>query len=180
MQLGQPGYQALAYGFNGSSSYISVPSSPDLDPGNADVTITIHMKSTTCPTPSQDEDWDLIRKGVYATSPGEYKMEYYPDGQALCGFKGVRADGTTGYGEAKGGPALERRPVAHHPVRQDRHPGQDVVDGTTVASKPSNRLHLQHRRDHPSAPTARPPSSSTGSSTRPASGSGSPHRRLGP
>src|SRR5204862_73686 len=58
--LGQPGFLGAAFGFNGSSSYVSVPSASDLNPGSSNITITIHLKTTSAPaTP----DWDLIRKG---------------------------------------------------------------------------------------------------------------------
>ena len=95
---GVPGFSGTAYGFNGSSSYVSVPSASDLNPGSANLTVTIHLKTTYLPPP---EDWDLIRKGYYTTSGGEWKVEYYPSGQASCGFKG-----SGGYAELRTGPAL--------------------------------------------------------------------------
>jgi hypothetical protein len=97
--LGQPGYLGTAFGFNGSSSYGSVPSSSDLNPGSSDITVTIHLKTTSAPAAP---DWDLIRKGKYTTSGGEFKMEYQPSGQASCGFKG-----SSGYSELMAGPALD-------------------------------------------------------------------------
>ena len=97
VQLGLPGFAGTAFGFTGSS-YVSVPSSSDLNPGAANITITIHLKATSVPaTP----DWDLIRKGLYTSPGGEYKMEYQPTGQASCGFKG-----SANYGELITGPAL--------------------------------------------------------------------------
>jgi hypothetical protein len=97
VQLGVPGFAGSAFGFTGSS-YASVPSASDLNPGAAAVTITIHLKTTSVPaTP----DWDLIRKGLYTSPGGEYKMEYQPTGQASCGFKG-----SSNYGELITGPAL--------------------------------------------------------------------------
>ena len=94
--LGQSGYLGTAFGFNGSSSYVSVPSSSDLNPGSSNITITIHLKTTSAPaTP----DWDLIRKGTSTTSGGEFKMEYQPSGQASCGFKG-----SSSYSELRPGP----------------------------------------------------------------------------
>jgi hypothetical protein len=97
VQLGQPGFSGLAYGFTGSSS-VSVPSASDLNPGAATLTVTLHLKTTSVPaTP----DWDLIRKGLYTTPGGEFKMEYQPSGQASCGFKG-----SSGYSELTAGPAL--------------------------------------------------------------------------
>jgi hypothetical protein len=99
VQLGVLGFNGTAYGFNGSSSYVSVPHASDLNPGSSNLTITMHIKTTSRPaTP----DWDLIRKGLYTTSGGEFKMEYQPTGQASCGFKG-----SSNYGELITGPAID-------------------------------------------------------------------------
>ncbi len=96
--LGLPGYLGTAFGFNGSSSYASVPTASDLNPGSSNITITIHLKTTSAPaTP----DWDLIRKGKATTIGGEFKMEYQPSGQASCGFKG-----SVDHSELIAGPAL--------------------------------------------------------------------------
>ncbi len=97
--LGLPGFSGTAYGLNGTSSYVSVPSSSDLNPGSANLTVTIHLKTTTAPS---SPDWDLIRKGVYTSSGGEFKMEYQPGGQASCGF-----NGSSSYAELQAGPALD-------------------------------------------------------------------------
>src|SRR3954451_21172802 len=95
--LGQAGFAGTAYGFNGSG-YVSVPTKADLNPGSANLTVTIRMKTTSAPaTP----DWDIIRKGLYTTAGGEWKMEYQPSGQASCGFKG-----SSGYSEMTAGPAI--------------------------------------------------------------------------
>jgi hypothetical protein len=97
VQLGLPGFSGTAYGFSGSG-YVSVPTAPDLNPGSANITITIRLKTTSVPaTP----DWDLIRKGFYTTTGGEFKVEYQPSGQASCGFKG-----SVSYAEIITGPAL--------------------------------------------------------------------------
>jgi hypothetical protein len=98
VKLGQPGYRGTAYGFTGSS-YVSVPSASDLNPGSKNITITLHLKTTSKPA---KPDWDLIRKGVYSSTSGEYKMEYQPSGQASCGFKGTQK-----YAEIIAGPALD-------------------------------------------------------------------------
>jgi len=96
--LGQPGYLGTAFGFNGSSSYVSVPSASDLNPGTSTLTVTIHLKTTSAPaTP----DWDLIRKGKFTSVGGEFKMEYQPSGQASCGF-----NGSSSYSELTAGPPI--------------------------------------------------------------------------
>ncbi|HEY7074329.1 MAG TPA: LamG-like jellyroll fold domain-containing protein [Solirubrobacteraceae bacterium] len=96
-QLGVPGFSGTAYGFAGKA-YVSVPAAGDLNPGASNLTLTLHVKTTSAPaTP----DWDLMRKGLYTTAGGEFKMEYQPSGQASCGFKG-----SSNYGELMAGPAI--------------------------------------------------------------------------
>jgi len=123
--LGQTGSVGRAYGFNGSSSYASAPSASDLNPGSANITFTIRLKTTAVPA---KPDWDLIRKGLYTTAGGEYKMEYQPSGQASCGFKG-----STGYAEMTAGPALNNN--QWHTVSCVKTPTaiQVVVDGQTFS-----------------------------------------------
>jgi hypothetical protein len=87
VQLGLPGFTGTSYGFNGSSSYVTVPSSADLNPGSANFTFTIHLKTTGTPPPAP-ADWDLFRKGVSKSAGGEYKMELQGTGKLSCGFKG--------------------------------------------------------------------------------------------
>jgi hypothetical protein len=95
--LAQPGFAGLAYGFTGSSTVL-VPSAADLNAGAKTLTVTIHLKATAVPaTP----DWDLIRKGVFTTAGGEFKVEYQPSGQGTCGF-----NTSTNYAELTAGPAL--------------------------------------------------------------------------
>jgi hypothetical protein len=95
-QLGLPGFLGTAYGF--TRSYVSVPSASDLNPVSSNLTVTLHVKTTSAPA---SPDWDLIRKGLYTTAGGEFKMEYQPSGQASCGFKG-----SSNYGELMAGPAI--------------------------------------------------------------------------
>jgi hypothetical protein len=83
--LGVTGKSGTAYGFDGKSSYVSVPSDASLNPGTANVTITVSLKTTSLPSSA---DWDLVRKGDYKTPGGEWKVELQPEGQASCGFKG--------------------------------------------------------------------------------------------
>jgi concanavalin A-like lectin/glucanase superfamily protein len=100
IKLGLPGFAGLAYGFNGSSSYVSVPSASDLNPSASNITITIHLNTTGTPPPPP-ADWDVIRKGLYTTAGGEFKMEFQQTGKASCGFKG-----SGGYAELISGPAI--------------------------------------------------------------------------
>jgi hypothetical protein len=109
--LGQPGFQGLAYGFNGASSIIKVPSKDILNPdpaagSPATFTVTAHVAFTVVPNAAVG-DYDLIRKGLSSTTGGYWKMEIYPNsshtqGQAMCQMKGSVA--TTG--TFKAGPNL--------------------------------------------------------------------------
>lgn len=83
---GAPGFRNTAYAFNGSSSYVSVPSAIDLSPGPANITITIRLKTEPLAPPPSSPDWDLIRKGYFTSPGGQYKVEYQPGGFASCGF----------------------------------------------------------------------------------------------
>jgi hypothetical protein len=100
VNVGLPGSSGFAYGFNGSSSYVSVPTASDLNSSSSNVTITMHIETTGTPPPSP-ADWDLIRKGLFTTAGGEYKMEFQQTGKASCGF-----NGSSGYAEITAGPAI--------------------------------------------------------------------------
>ena len=97
VQLGVPGFGGSAYGFTKSS--VSVPSSPVLNPGRKKIMLTIHLNTTVAPA---RPDWDLLRKGVFGSGLGEYKVEFQPTGQASCGFAGT-LDST----ELIAGPAID-------------------------------------------------------------------------
>jgi hypothetical protein len=99
-QVGLPGFTKTAFGFNGSSSYVDVPSTADLNPRSANITFTIHLQTSGKPPPPP-ADWDIFRKGLYTTKGGEWKMEFQQTGQASCGF-----EGTGGYAELAAGPAI--------------------------------------------------------------------------
>ena len=89
-QAGDPAFSGTSYGFNGTSSFVDVGTSDDLNAGSRDVRIGLSLNTTTVPpTP----DYDLFRKGQY---PGtEYKLELQPNGQFSCEFRTLQADGTT-------------------------------------------------------------------------------------
>ncbi|MDP9226102.1 MAG: LamG domain-containing protein, partial [Actinomycetota bacterium] len=84
--LGQPSAHGTAYGFNGKSSYVSVPDSSSLDPGGAPISITMNVKFSQ--VPADQKDYDLIRKGLATTSGGDYKIEIVDTGMAFCVFRG--------------------------------------------------------------------------------------------
>ena len=129
--LGVPGFAGTAFGFNGRTSYVSVPSAADLNPGTANIVLTLHLKTTDVPgLPPRDAD--LIRKGAYAPRTSEYKVELQHSGQASCGF-----EGSAGYGELIAGPRLNNG--KWHKVQCIKAPTaiELVVDGKTFA-RPAN------------------------------------------
>ena len=88
-QPGDPSFPGTSYGFNGTSSFVSIPDAPDLNAGGKDIRIGLSLKTTTVPP---QPDYDLFRKGEY---PGtEYKLELQPNGQFSCEFRTLQADGT--------------------------------------------------------------------------------------
>ena len=86
------GFFGKGYHFNGSSSMVTVKSSNSLNPGSANIRLTVHVKFSKVPSKSVG-DYDLIRKGLSSTSGGDYKMEIFPNSdrsqaQAFCLFRG--------------------------------------------------------------------------------------------
>lgn len=82
-----------AYSFNGTSSKVIVPDDNSLDPGAADITISLKVKFTVVPPPSVG-DYDLVRKG----GPTYYKIEITNQGKARCQFHGSSAGGGLVFG----------------------------------------------------------------------------------
>ena len=126
VQLGLPGFSGFAYNFTGSS-YVSVPSAGDLNPGSSNMTMTIHLKTTGTPPPPP-ADWDVIRKGLYSTTGGEIKLEFQQSGQASCGFKG-----SGGYSELIAGPALNNGQWHTIQCAKTSSSIKLTVDGTTFS-----------------------------------------------
>jgi hypothetical protein len=74
-----------AFGFNGHNSRILVPDDASLDPGNADITISVKVKFTVKPSHSV-HDYDVVRKGG---NGNYYKIEIANTGRARCQFHGT-------------------------------------------------------------------------------------------
>jgi Concanavalin A-like lectin/glucanases superfamily/Fibronectin type III domain len=88
-QEGDPSFPGTSYGFNGGSSFVSIPDAPDLNADNKDVRIALSLRTTTVPA---QPDYDLFRKGQ---APGtEYKLELMPAGEFRCEFRTLQADGS--------------------------------------------------------------------------------------
>jgi hypothetical protein len=130
VQTGQPGHSGLAYAFNGKSSYAEVPSVDALNPGSRDIRLTIYIMTTRRP---KTPDWDLFRKGYAYKSPGRYKMEYHPSGQASCDFAD-RAE-SHGAGRVIGGPDLADGRWHKVSCTKTATSIELAVDSQTVATK---------------------------------------------
>jgi hypothetical protein len=125
---GDPRFSGTAYGFNGTSSYVVVPSSASLNPGSATLQIAFSMKTTTVPAAG---DYDLIRKG---SSPSqEYKVELQPNGQVSCAFKG-----SAHYSVIQAGPDLHDG--AWHRVICAKRPSTIAVTIDGATSKKSVKI----------------------------------------
>ena len=129
--LGVPGFAHTAFDFNGRNSYVSVPSAANLNPGTANIILTMRLKTTDVPG-LPPKDADLIRKGTYAPTTSEYKVELQHSGQASCGF-----EGSAGYSELIDGPRLNDG--QWHKVQCIKAPTtiELVVDGKTF-TQPAN------------------------------------------
>jgi chitodextrinase len=89
VKAGVPGFAGTGYSFK-PKAWVTVPDAPSLDPGYRNVSVTLHIMTTSLPSSG---DFDLLRKGK---SPGdvEYKVELLKSGQILCALHGL-VGGTT-------------------------------------------------------------------------------------
>jgi Concanavalin A-like lectin/glucanases superfamily len=128
-----PGYLGTAFGFNGATSYITVPRANDLSAIDHNVTLTMRMRTGHLP-PATVQDWDLIRSAGGYYDGDEYKMEYAPNGTAHCAFKG---SGSTGYKEVASSPAKPLNDGAWHTIKcvKTTTQVQTVVDGTVYSAR---------------------------------------------
>jgi hypothetical protein len=114
------------YHFDGSSGYVSVPNSASLNPGSANITLTV--KFTLDSAPASGKDYDLVRKGLAGTKGGDYKMEVLSSGKALCLFRGTNGVSVTGGSNLGTGTHTVKCVKTSTSVKL-------IVDGSTKASK---------------------------------------------
>jgi hypothetical protein len=79
------------YVFDGSTSHVVVPDHASLDPQAKDITLTASVKVKG--EASDDDSYDVVRKGLVTTAGGDYKMEIQRTtnrtvGKLHCLFKG--------------------------------------------------------------------------------------------
>ncbi|MGH3141118.1 MAG: LamG-like jellyroll fold domain-containing protein [Gaiellales bacterium] len=130
--LGLPGFTGglgdYAYGFDGSTSQITVPASNSLVPGAADITLSLYFRSSFH-AGNGDFDWDMVKKGGY-------KIEIYKQKkkeQARCAFTGSKSKI-----DFQDGPVLTDG-LWHHVVCKKTSAGVTLtVDGVTYPMRPGN------------------------------------------
>ena len=88
VRLGRVGVKGGAYGFDGTSSYVTVPHSDLFEFGTRSIRITARLRTSVFGHSSAGDD--LVKSGYFLRSPGLFKMELYPDGRVSCGFKGTK------------------------------------------------------------------------------------------
>ena len=85
VQRGQPGHDGSAFSFAERGAWIMVPSSPQLNAGTSNflVTVWVQVESSV----DAGETYDIVRKGIAYTVPGEFKLELLGSGQVRCTAK---------------------------------------------------------------------------------------------
>jgi len=89
---GVPGALGTGYDFDGSTSYVTVPSTAVLNPGSSPMQFTVNMRISVRPASGSTKDYDILRKGVASTNGGMYKMEVGHAGSPVCRFAGSQGD----------------------------------------------------------------------------------------
>ncbi len=87
--LGLRGHSGTAYSFDDRGSWVSVPSTASLRPGNGDFLFAAWVNFKVAPTPG--ETFDIVRKGLADSFSGEFKVEIIPGGHVKCSAKDADA-----------------------------------------------------------------------------------------
>lgn len=74
-----------AYSFTDKDSWVQVPSVPGLNPRRRDFLLSAWVRLQTAPGPG--ETYDVVRKGLGFTLPGEFKLEVLHQGWVRCSAK---------------------------------------------------------------------------------------------
>jgi hypothetical protein len=83
VMMGRPGHDGTAFSFAEKGSWIMVPSSPELNAGTDDFLLTVWLRVQSNP-PDAGETYDIVRKGIAYTVPGEYRLELLGSGAVRC------------------------------------------------------------------------------------------------
>src|SRR5512144_2886559 len=130
VRTGLPGAAGRAYGFDGKSSYVSVPPDSALNPDGRGIRLSLWLKATD-KRRERNHDWDLVKKGYANDSPGLFKVEYQWTGRASCGFAGTKGSAQT----VAGGPDLADARWHKVSCTKTATSIQLAVDGQPVATE---------------------------------------------
>ncbi|MGZ4276289.1 MAG: LamG-like jellyroll fold domain-containing protein [Solirubrobacteraceae bacterium] len=86
--IGRPGFDGLAYLFDGSSSYAQVSSASGLNPQASAFWFGARVNFTGDPATVAGGDYDVVRKGQASPGASFYKLELFPGGFAHCSIGG--------------------------------------------------------------------------------------------
>ena len=85
VEMGRPGRYGSSFSFDERDSWLMVPPSPELNPGDHDFLLSAWVSLGASPGPG--ETYDVIRKGISYTIPGEFKLEVLPQDRVRCTAK---------------------------------------------------------------------------------------------
>lgn len=83
VSMGRDGHDGAAYSFAEPGSWVMVPSSAQLNAGTSDFLVSAWIKVESNP-PDPGETYDIVRKGIAYTVPGEYRLELLEGGTVQC------------------------------------------------------------------------------------------------
>jgi hypothetical protein len=90
VKTGLPGFDGNAFSFTARDAWIQVPSSPGINPADQDFLLTARVNLLSPPGPG--ETYDVVRKGLGYTFPGEFKLEVMGRGSIRCTAKDEHAN----------------------------------------------------------------------------------------
>ncbi len=85
VEMGLPGHDGTAFSFAERGSWVMVPSSPELNAGTGNFLVSTWIKVES--SPDAGETYDVVRKGIAYTVPGEYRLELLGSGRVRCTAK---------------------------------------------------------------------------------------------
>lgn len=85
VRTGLPGYDGTAFSFTARDAWVQVPSAPGINPAMQDFLLTARVNLLAPPGPG--ETYDVVRKGLGYTVPGEFKLEVMGRGSVRCTAK---------------------------------------------------------------------------------------------
>jgi hypothetical protein len=85
VQLGRPGHDGSSFSFDKNDSWLMVPPSPDLNPEDHDFLLSAWISLRA--SPDRGETYDVVRKGISYTVPGEFKLEVLWHHRVRCTAK---------------------------------------------------------------------------------------------